>query len=373
MNDKNLKEFEKMLNLTRSVHKEVYETTDDLLIGLQLTHSGRYSHPKPLIAYHHPQVDALTYADKAIKTRVSGDYPLLTDDYLERLEDAYLSAAKSAAKIGFDFIDIKQCHTYLLNELLGARTRPGKYGGSFENRTRFIKNVLTKINSEIGNDIILASRMNSFDGIPFKKDPETEIGVPVNHKVPYKYGFGINTDDPMTYDLNEVFQLIEILEKQNVKLINITAGSPYYNMHIGRPFDRPPVDGYYMPEHPLQGIDRHFKMTEAITRKFPSMVVVGTGYSWLQKYFINAAESNLRRGRVSMIGVGRGSIAYPSFAKDALLNGELKKTKVCYSVGLCTALMRSKNNELGQYAAGCVPRDSVYTKIYQDSIGRKKV
>ena len=372
MNDKNLKSFETMLNLTRSVHKEVYGTDNDLLVGLQLTHSGRHSHPNPMIAYHHPQVDTVTSADKTNKIPITEDYPVITDDYLEKLEDAYLEAAKNAANIGFDFIDIKQCHTYLLNELLGARTRDGKYGGSFENRTRFIRNVLTKINSEIGNDVILASRINAFDGVPYKKDPQTEIGLPIPYELPYKYSFGIDKDNPLKYDLTEVYSLIELLQSQNVKLLNVSMGSPYYNMHIGRPFDRPPVDGYYMPEHPLQGIDRHFKITESIQKKFPEMAVVGTGYSWLQKYFINAAESNLQRGRVSLVGVGRGAIAYPSFAKDALVNGELKKTKVCYSVGLCTALMRSKNNELGQYAAGCVPRDKVYTKIYQDSLGRKK-
>src|SRR5262249_61803372 len=113
---------------------------DDLLIGLQLTHSGRYSYRKRLIAFRDPILDPRT---------VGPDYPLLGDDYLTGLPDSYVAAAKLARNIGFQFVDIKQCHRYLLSELLAARTRPGRYGGSLENRTRLAREIISPIRSEL--------------------------------------------------------------------------------------------------------------------------------------------------------------------------------------------------------------------------------
>ena len=372
LSEENLSDFEKLLNGARRKHKEVNGTTDDLMIGLQLTHSGRYSYPRPIIAYHHPQVDAVTYADKAKGLKVTPDYPTVTDSYLEELEDSFVEVAKMAAKIGFDFIDIKQCHTYLLNELLGARTRPGKYGGSFENRTRLVRNILGKIKDELGNRIILASRINAFDGVPFYEEPETKAGRPLPYEIPYEYSFGIKKDNPLDYDLTEVMEFVRMMIGSGVQLLNVSLGSPYYNMHLGRPFDRPPVDGYYSPEHPLIGVARHFKVTEEIQKAFPELPVMGTGYSWLQKYLVNAAESNIRRGRVSIVGVGRNAIAYPNYVNDLFATGELESKKVCYGVSYCTNLMRSKHNELGQYPAGCAPRDPVYGEIYKESLRAAK-
>ncbi len=368
LNDKTMSDFGRLLNGTRSKHRDVFGRDDDLMVGIQLTHSGRYSYPKPLIAYHHPQVDRMTYADKSRGIRVTSDYPVLSDDYLERLEDVYVDAVKKAAAIGFDFVDIKQCHTYLLNALLGARVRPGKYGGSFENRTRFIRNVLAKIKDAVGSRIIVGSRINAFDGIPFAEDPETKIGTPARYEIPYQYSFGIDKYNPLQEDLSEVLPFVKMLTESGVELLNVSLGSPYYNMHIGRPFDRPPVDGYHSPEHPLVGVERHFRITGKIQEAFPNLPIVGTGYSWLQKFFINAGESNIRRGRVKIVGIGRGAIAYPNYAKDILNGIELKSSKVCYGASFCTDLMRSKNNELGQFATGCVPRDPVYTKIYKESL-----
>ncbi len=372
LSEENLSDFEKLLNGARKKHIEVNGTADDLMIGIQLTHSGRYSYPRPIIAYHHPEVDSVTFADKAKGIRVTNDYPVVTDDYLERLEDAFLAAAKMAAKIGFDFIDIKQCHTYLLNELLGARTRPGKYGGSFENRTRLVRNILGKIRGELGDSVILASRINTYDGVPYYEDPETKVGKPLPYELPYKYSFGVSKDNPLEYDLTEVMEFVRMMVGSGVGLLNVSMGSPYYNMHLGRPFDRPPVDGYFSPEHPLIGVDRHFKITEQIQKAFPKLPVMGTGYSWLQMYLAYAAESNLRRGRVSIVGVGRNAIAYPNYVNDLFSQGQLESKKVCYGVSYCTNLMRSKNNELGQFPAGCAPRDPVYGAIYKEALKSAK-
>lgn len=366
LNKKNFFAFEKLLSSSRAVHRERFGTDGDLLIGLQLTHSGRWSYQKPLIACHHPNIDAVTFTDETKTKVVDADYPIVSDDYLEQLEDKFVDAVKLAAKIGFDFIDIKQCHTYLLNELLSARNREGKYGGSFENRTRFIRNVLLKIKSELKDEIMVASRVNMFDGIPFMRDPKTGIGVPREYDIPYRFGFGVDEMNPLQADLTEPTQLIAMMYDHGVRLFNISMGSPYFNPHIGRPYERPSEGTYFSPGHPLIGVERHFVLTEKIQSAFSDAVIVGTGYSWLQKYFVNAAESNLKRKRVSLIGVGRGALAYPDFAVDAMEKGTLDSKRVCLTVSYCTDLMRSKKNELGQFPTGCVPRDEVYGEVYKE-------
>ena len=372
ISESNLPDLAALVTVARKGHREMFGRDDDLLIGLQLTHSGRYSFRKPMIAYHHPQVDASTFLDKKKSSPIPADFPVVTDDYLERLEETYEKAAVMAQRAGFDFIDIKQCHTYLLGELLGARQRIGNYGGSFENRTRFIRNVFGRINARLGNSIILASRINAFDGIPFRKNPITNLGEPVPFATPYEYSFGIDRADPFREDLTEPIQFVRLLCDLGVKMVNVSLGSPYYNMHIGRPFEVTPTDGYLPPEHPMVGVERHFRITGAIQQAFPELVVVGTGYSWLQKFLINAAESNLRRKRVTIAAVGRGAIAYPEYVRDALTNGELKSNRVCLAISYCTNLMRAKENEMGQYPAGCVPRDATYAPIYKEMLAKKK-
>ncbi|MBI4428272.1 MAG: NADH:flavin oxidoreductase [Ignavibacteriales bacterium] len=371
INEKNLSSLERLLKATRSAHREVYEDDSDLLVGLQLTHSGRYSYRRPLIAYHHPQADCVTYVDKSKGITVSDNYPVITDDELERLEDAFVFAVRRASAVGFDFVDIKQCHTYLLNELLGARIRDGRYGGSFENRTRFVRNVLTKIRSELGPKTMIASRFNAFDGVPFEKNPVSGFGEPIPFKIPYEHSFGVHRQNPLREDLSEPLELVRLLCAHGAAMVNVSMGSPYYNMHYGRPFERTPDDGYYSPEHPLVGVARHFRITGAIQQAFPDLVVVGTGYSWLRQFFLNAGEANIRRKRVTIVATGRGAIAYPEYAKDARETGSLKSSRVCLAISYCTNLMRSKNNEFGQYPAGCVPRDEVYAPIYKEVLAKK--
>ena len=125
----------------RKAHRDANGDDSDLLFGLQLTHSGRYSHPRPIIATHDPILDPRTVVDKATGATVTPDYPLITDDELKRLVDDYVAAAKLAVEVGFDFIDVKQCHRYLLNELLGRGTAPARTAAAYENRTRLARDI----------------------------------------------------------------------------------------------------------------------------------------------------------------------------------------------------------------------------------------
>lgn len=358
----NVGDFRRLLEKMLSVHREEFGSNDDVIVPLQLTHSGRYSVPKRIIAYHNPLIDR--------KTNVPSDYPVISDDELERLEDDFVAAAGLAIEAGFRAIDIKATHGYLLSELLGAKTREGRYGGSLENRTRIIRNIMGKIRAKYGRELMLCMRLGCFDGIPYGRDEATGIGVPFEYPVPYRYGWGVDPNDPLKDDLTEVKQAIAWFREWGLELLNVSLGCPYYNPHIGRPFEKPDDGNYEQPEHPLHGVDRHFRIAGELQQSFPDLPMVGTGYSWLQKYCINAAARKIDEGAIRFFGIGRGALAYPDFARAVMERGELDERRVCKTLTYCTWLMRRKDHPLGQWPTGCPPFDKeVYGPVMKEARG----
>jgi 2,4-dienoyl-CoA reductase (NADPH2) len=308
---------------------------------LQLTHSGRYSRPgaapAPIIAHHDGLLDTVFNLPR--------DYPLITDEALDRLQDCYVAAARLAHACGFDAVDIKSCHRYLISELLAAHTRPGRYGGSFANRTRLLLDVVRRVRAEVPG-IQVAVRLNVFDGHP------------------YPWGWGVSTDDATTPDLEEPLRLIGLLQEAGVTLLNVTAGTPYYTPHINRPFDVNVVGGYTPEEHPLVGVTRLIHLARAVKEYSPELTVVGTGYSWLRHHLGNVAAAVMARGWVDLVGVGRGAFAYPDFARDLLTTGRMNARQACITCSRCTQIMRDHGR------AGCAILDrAVYGPIYEAGRG----
>jgi NADPH2 dehydrogenase len=375
INDQTAPGLGKMLQVCRQAHRQACGSDDDLLVGLQLTHSGRYSCRKPLFAVHDPILDP--------RTRVDASMAPLDDDYLKRLVDHYVRAAKLAFKVGYQFVDVKQCHRYLLSEMLAAKTRRGPFGGSLENRTRLARDIISAIRAEAPG-LMIATRMNVYDCIPYRLPPAAcgaaksaatpqaeNIGEPCPYSLPLECAWGTNPNDPFEPDLSEPLAWIKEMAQLGVALINISMGSPYATPHVIRPYEYPPPDGYKTPEHPLIGVDRHFRLTAAIQRAFPQLPIVGSGYSYLQEYLIHAAAANVREGRCSFIGVGRATLAQPDFVRQIQEHGKLDRKRICRTFSYCTALMRSKHNELGQFATGCPPFDKeVYGPIWKESQGK---
>jgi NADPH-dependent glutamate synthase beta subunit-like oxidoreductase/2,4-dienoyl-CoA reductase-like NADH-dependent reductase (Old Yellow Enzyme family) len=315
----------------------------------QLTHSGRYSKPEgvshPIIAQRDPYRDALIpqqRPDAKAKSRIPDDWPLVSDEYLDELQQAYVKAARIAFEVGFDAVDIKSCHGYLINELFGCRGREGKYGGSFENRTRLMLEVVDRIHQGLGPERMVVTRLGVYDAIP------------------YPYGWGVDKDDYAKPDLTEPKKLIALLKQRGTKLINITVANPYYNPHVGRPFNEPVIGGYDEPEHPLAGVTRLIDVAGEIQKQFSDIAIVGTGYSWLRTLFANVGAASKANGLATLIGAGRMAFAYPDFAKDIVTKGRLDPNKVCVSCSACTQIMRDAG------MTGCVVRDNkVYGPIFE--------
>lgn len=331
----NTASFRKMADMIREVAGAESGNSSGPVCIMQLTHSGRFSKPEgkaaPVIAYHNLYLNQ--------RLNLEPDYPVITDQELERLEEKFEEAAILARDAGFDGVDVKCCHRYLNCELLSAYNREGRYGGNFEGRTRFLLNVIDRIRSRIGNGFIVTTRLNIYDGIP------------------YPYGWGMDRDDCLKCDPAEPLKLVGLLRQRNVKILNLTMGTPYYNPHVNRPYD---VGGYIPEEHPLTGVARLVKGIGEIQLAYPDIGIVGTGYSWLRQYAPNLAAGCLERGLATMAGFGREAFAYPGFARDILVNGSMDPKKCCISCSKCSDILRAGGT------AGCVVRDAqVYAPVYK--------
>lgn len=329
------------------------------LIGLQLTHSGRYcrpnvhDRPEPKILYRHPILDR--------KLGLADDFPVLTDDQIHGIIGDFHRAARAARDLGFDFVDVKHCHGYLGHEFLSAHTRQGKYGGAFENRTRFLREIVEGIRSDAPG-LQIGVRLSAFDAVPYRPDPQTSspgkmgVGIPEEHAhlIPYRWGFGVNESRPTEMDLTETKQFLALLEKLEIRLVNLTAGSPYYNPHLQRPAFYPPSDGYQPPEDPLEGVARQMTMVRELKRQFPQLLIVGSAYTYLQDFLPHVAQAAIREGWVDFIGLGRMILSYPGILFDAAEGRTLQHKMVCRTFSDCTTAPRKG------LPSGCYPLDEHY-------------
>lgn len=352
-------EIASLRDIVTTAHKEATGDDDDPVIGLQLTHSGRFCKPndntkfESIIAYNHPLLDR--------KFGYPPDRPVISDDEIKRLIDDYIVAAKRAEACGYDFVDVKHCHGYLGHEFLSAVERPGPYGGSLENRTRFMRDIVEGIRADAPR-LKIGVRLSAFDSVPFKPDPALSVpgalgpGVPENHGVPYRYAFGGNAQNPLEYDLTETKALFEIMRKLGVRFVNVTAASPYYNPHLIRPALYPPSDGYHPPEDPLIGVMRQLSVVRELKTAFPDFCLMGSGYTYLQEFFPNVAQAVVRMGWVDLVGLGRMVLAYPELPLDVLQGKPVNKKRNCRTFSDCTTAPRNG------IVSGCYPLDPHYKK-----------
>ena len=316
--------------------------------GLQLTHSGRWARPdgtpRPRTAYRHPVLDARVDA---------GDEALFTDDELDELAAQYVEAAVLAAQAGFDFVDVKHCHGYLLHELLTGYGRGGRYGGDLEGRTRFLRTVVEGIRRRAPG-LAVAVRLSAFDLVPYTVGPGG-VGVADGPAGDGRYPFAFGGDDTGTgVDLAETHALFDVFAGLRIGLVSTTAGSPYYNPHIQRPAYFPPSDGYQPPEDPLVGVARQLAVTAELRAAHPAITIIGSGYSYLQDWLPNVAQAVVTGGGADMVGLGRMVLSYPDLAADVLVGRELDRRLVCRTFSDCTTAPRNG------LVSGCYPLDPFY-------------
>ena len=312
MHEKNLDAFKRQLEEMRNLAKEAGQPNP--VIILQATHSGRYSKPDgvfmPIIACNNPIYEQVPLSEERI----------ISDDHLKRLEESYATTTRLAMEAGFDGIDIKACHRYLIGEMLSAHTRPGIYGGSLENRMRLFVNTVASARAVAKDDFLVTTRMNIFDGIP------------------YPYGFGTTQENEP-----DISEPIEVIQTLNFSMVNISMGNPYFNPQVNRPTD-------------IAAVERMYNLTKIVKDACPGVAIVASAPTFLRHESGYLAAGAVEQGYADSVGFGRLSFAYPDFAKD-ILNDAFDKKQSCVTCGKCTELMRGSK-------AGCVVRDPLYTKKY---------
>ncbi len=350
LHDKNVSSFVTLREELLAAHQKAMGTTDDLLVGLQLTHSGRFARPntksvlEPQVLYRHPLLEK------------NDDEPyLLTDEDLQRIVRSFVHSAALAAEAGFQFVDVKHCHGYLGHETLSSFDRPGKYGGSFENRTRFLREIVAGIRERVPG-MTIGVRLSAVDWVPFRPGDQG-VGRPCEFDGDtYRYAFG-GDGSGLGIDLAEPLRLLDLFKQLDIRLVCISVGSPYYNPHFQRPAIFPPSDGYQPPEDPLIGVARQIDLVQQLKRERPELIYVGSGYSYLQEWLPHVAQAAVREGAVDFVGLGRMVLSYPEMPADVLAGRPLGMKKICRTFSDCTTAPRKG------LVSGCFPLDDYYKQM----------
>jgi 2,4-dienoyl-CoA reductase-like NADH-dependent reductase (Old Yellow Enzyme family) len=162
----------------------------------------------------------------------------------------------------------------------------------------------------------------------------------------------MDPDAPESIDLTETKALVSLLARAGVGFLAVSLGIPAWKPHFGRPFDEPVPNGKLPGEHPLEGVARHLRIASELQRSSPGTALVGAGYSWLRAFGPGVGAAMVASGRTAVVGLGRGALAYPDFAKDLAARGRLDPRKVCTTCSLCSDLLRQGRR------TGCVVRDA---------------
>lgn len=320
---------------------------EPILVGLQLTHSGRFSKAAdntnaPRIACHHPLLDA--------RVGISSDDSscVVTDGEIRQMIENYIRVAKHAWQAGFHFADVKHCHGYFAHELLHAVRREGAYGGSLENRMRFAREIIDGIRTECPG-MKIGVRLSLFDALP-QEEGNAAAGT---------WGEVLKEED---YEIVRVFA-----EDLKIDMLNLTAGSPYYSVYIQRPSFTPALEAVLMPdgkmripdnilppEDPLLGCCRQIHAARKIKERFPQLPMVGSAYTYFQEFLPQVAQGVVRNGWIDGVGIGRMVLTYGEMVADSLAGRELDRRRICRTFSDCTTAPRNG------MISGCYPLDAEY-------------
>ncbi|PCJ66996.1 MAG: NADH:flavin oxidoreductase [Candidatus Hydrogenedentota bacterium] len=361
--DESIKFLDKLRSSIKSGHDDAGDSVSDLVIGLQLTHSGRFARP------HGPRDGKRVFSHPFLEEKYPEDecIPILTDGELEAIGENFVEAAQIAAESGFDFVDIKCCHGYLLHEVLAGHTRPGQYGGSLQNRTRLFRNIVTDIRAACPG-LGLGVRLSATDCVPFNSIEDEGIGVPIcqDSENAHRYAFGLQPGTFDAPDYDEPVKFIDIADELGIELVNISIGSPYYCPHVQRPAAYPPSDGYVSPEDPLRSVARHIMAVRTCKKAFPHIKFVGSGYSYLQEFLSHVAAYEIQEDMVDFVGIGRMFLSYPEFPRDVLASRPFERKRICRTFSDCTSAPRNG------LVSGCYPLDPYY-KSRPEALELKKI
>lgn len=314
----NLGEFKRLVDETREAAYRVNK--HEIVTVVQITHSGRWSKPagtpQPLLVHHNPELDKAVGVDR--------NYPLVTDAYLDALQDQFVAAAEMAAEAGFDGVEMKAVHGYFTGEMLCAFTRPGKYGGCYENRTRFVREITKGAAQRMGSDHFMTARLTMHE--------------PSAHP----YGWGVKQEEgSKEMDLTEPLRFAkELAEVGNMPVFNFSIGYPRFIPYMNRPFDNGGIGAPVPPEHPLEGVVRFQNVARETQKAVGAIPLATAALAWLRHLTPYVAAGLVKENWCQLIGQGRQMFAYPDSVNDILNTGAMKPEKCCITCSMCSQIMK---------------------------------
>jgi len=310
INKANLDGFKKLVQEFKKINSEC-------LLFFQITHAGQKSGD---------------FSDKvSICPGAGNTFRYLQTKEIEEIRQAFVKAALLAEKSGADGIDFKMCHGYFGAEMLRpSNTRNDKWGGSFENRTRFLIQSIPEIKQLLNtSDFLIGARISMYEGI--------------------KGGCGTMSPEEKNEDLLEMKKLIKLMHELDMDYVNVSAGIPGVTSEVTRPV-----------KQVKQLCSNHFRYTHIVKKLLnelhSDMKVIGSAYSALKKNSCQYAAENIQKGHTDFAGFGRQSFADPLFPKKYKNN---EKINYCTTCSVCTELM------VNQMHDGCAVYNQYYKELYK--------
>ena len=247
----------------------------DTLFGVQLMHGGRQSYLPKKVAPSPIPAPAV----------VKGEVRALEIHEIKELSSCFGDSAKRCQKAGFDFVELHGAHGYLINQFMAPNSniRTDEYGGSFENRTRFLFEIIEDIQAKTGKDFPIGIRINGNDYI--------ENG----------------------WDLESTVRIVPLLEKAGVVYLHISGGV-YGSTELTIPSMYTP-HGCFV--HLAQEVKKHV-----------SIPVITVG----RIKYPDHADEIIKEGKADMVSMGRSFLADPYYPQKAK-KGEFSQIRPC--VGCC--------------------------------------
>lgn len=231
---------------------------------MQLFHAGAYSYP--MLLNGEPPI-----APSAVYSRYSKAMPReMTAEDIERVRQAFVSAAQRAKEAGFDGVEILGSGGYLITQFLSPvkNQRTDAYGGSFENRVRFPKEVIEDVRKQVGPDFPLTIRMAGNDFVT-----------------------GSNTDA-------ETRAFAKVYEAAGVDAISVTGG--WHETHVPQLPASLPQSGFAFLAY---NIKKQVSVPVMASNRIASPAV---------------AEKLLKDGYADMVSIGRALIADPHWVNKVM-------------------------------------------------------
>jgi 2,4-dienoyl-CoA reductase-like NADH-dependent reductase (Old Yellow Enzyme family) len=307
------------------------KVNDKTILLFQLTHAGELSHP--------------AFSKRVCVKPLHGfGGELLSEEDIERIMDMFVESTKIAYRAGADGVDLKLCHGYLGSQLLRPyNDRKWKYGGSWENRSRFAFELIERVVREINDpNFLIGSKVSVWEGFPG--------------------GCGSAGPDSSVMDLTESIALVKGLEQRGAAYFIQSAGSPSITLALSQPDKKIPDYAY---------LHHTFSKTLKDNLK-PSTVVIGSAYSIFRdgKNALQAVDQdkntllywgdkNIRDGVVDMVALGRQSLADP-FTPVKLMEGREEDVKWCTADDHCIELL------IRQRGVGCCTYNQPYVEALQE-------